>query len=932
MKTGLGILCLLVSHLVFAAAKTWTGNTSINWATATNWSGNSLPASGDDITIPTSPAGGRMPTISADYTIKSLTIQSGATLTHSGGVLSVLTGVITVTGTYSMSGGTLLTDGTVTISSGGQINQSGGTFHLANAIGTNPTDQLSISANGNYTLSTGTAEIKDLTTTAGSPNGTFTQTGGTFRLFHDFKNKGAYTASGGTIEFAGTAGGASFPVEVTSSNTQFYHVQINASVDPKFDNQVVSFNVAGDWTNNSSGLDLSGKATTVIFNGTGVQSIGGSQSTTFRHFTIDKPSGTATLNRNQTVSGGDLSISSGTLDLVTYTLNRASAGGTVSVANGATLALGANTGGQSGSNFPSNFSSVSLGATSTIEYNGSNAITQTVYNGATYGKLTLTNGSGSGSANKITTGNITVNGNLTINANTVLTPAAANTVGGTGTLTGSGTATVNRTTATADFSTQYPISNKTLTNLTVDYSATGAQTVNAYNYYNLIISGSRSTNNVTLASSGTIGISGTFTPSASFTSGNYVRTGSTVDFNGGSAQNIPAFTFNNLTVSNSAKTATGVINVNGAFTLNTGVVLTTTASNYLNIADNATASGASYTAYVNGPVRKTGNDAFTFPVGKSGTGYMPVGISAPANTTDAFTAEYMRSPATTLGSITAIGLNFVSNCDYWKLDRTTGSSNIDLTLSWNGYSNCNTAAYVTDLPTLTIAHFNGTNWDTHGKNSTTGNVSSGTITRNTVMNYSPFALGSTGGSSNPLNTSSITLRTWSARSPLQLEWINFSETAIAYYTIERAEAGGSYHTVYRQAAEYNDGRTANYQWQDETNFTGAANYKVSAISFDGRTVASNTIHIGTKNGTSMLVYPNPVTGNKLSLQTAGLAAGTYRVKLMNMPGDCVLDQTLILNGISSATPVILPATISKGIYRLHLSGMQTDLFATLILQ
>ena len=77
---------------------------------------------------------------------------------------------------------------------------------------------------------------------------------------------------------------------------------------------------------------------------------------------------------------------------------------------------------------------------------------------------------------------------------------------------------------------------------TVDYTGTGTQTVVAQNYGNLT---SSSTGTRTLASSGTIGVAGTFTPG----SNTYTITGSTIDFNVSSAQTIPAFNYNNLTSS-----------------------------------------------------------------------------------------------------------------------------------------------------------------------------------------------------------------------------------------------------------------------------------------------------------------------------------------------------------------------------------------------
>ena len=95
---------------------------------------------------------------------------------------------------------------------------------------------------------------------------------------------------------------------------------------------------------------------------------------------------------------------------------------------------------------------------------------------------------------------------------------------------------------------------------TINYNGTAAQTVNAFSYNNLTISGARTTNNVTLASSDTIRVAAVFSPSATFSSGGYVTAGSTVNFNGGGAQTIPSFGFNNLqTATGGTKTVGGAL-------------------------------------------------------------------------------------------------------------------------------------------------------------------------------------------------------------------------------------------------------------------------------------------------------------------------------------------------------------------------------------
>jgi hypothetical protein len=218
-------------------------------------------------------------------------------------------------------------------------------------------------------------------------------------------------------------------------------------------------------------------------------------------------------------------------------------------------------------NFTNNGTVTATGSTVTFVSNGSGNA-QNIGGSSTtaFANLTISNTV----AAVTTTANITIASgkSLTINANAVFIPGAAYTVGGSGTITGPGsgygTAQVTRITATPSFFGQYTITNRTLTFLTVDYSGAGNQTVNATNYSNLTLS-ANGTRTVTLPSSGSIMISGVFTPSVS---NSYTTTGSTINFNGGSAQTIPAFTYNNLTSSgNGYKTyaGSGIIGVAGSF-------------------------------------------------------------------------------------------------------------------------------------------------------------------------------------------------------------------------------------------------------------------------------------------------------------------------------------------------------------------------------
>ena len=93
MKKFCFITCMfivMIAQILKSQTNTWTGITSTDWFTATNWSLNAVPTNVNDVVIPTTPSGPNWPEINAGtaYT-RTLTIQLGAQLTMNGGILEV---------------------------------------------------------------------------------------------------------------------------------------------------------------------------------------------------------------------------------------------------------------------------------------------------------------------------------------------------------------------------------------------------------------------------------------------------------------------------------------------------------------------------------------------------------------------------------------------------------------------------------------------------------------------------------------------------------------------------------------------------------------------------------------------------------------------------------------------------------------------------
>lgn len=536
---------------------------------------------------------------------------------------------------------------------------------------------------------------------------------------------------------------------------------------------------------------------------------------------------------NLTVNGSSI------LNLGTAQWNRNASGGTFALNGNSVLRLAGSTGGQTGSNFPLNFATLSISSTSTVEYTGT--VAQTIYDipAPGYGNLTLTNNS-----TKTAGGGLDVRGIMLIN------------------------------------------STSTFAASTFSHSIGGNWTNN-----------------------------GTFTQATS-----------TINFNGAAAQTVDGTgtnTFNNLTINNSS---TGVtlskdVTVNGLLTLTSGLLNTTATPGLLNMGTSATASftTGSLTSFVNGPMTKAGTAAFTFPVGKLNAGMRIIGISAPSTSTT-FTAEFLRAPSPNRASV-GTGITHVSFCEHWTLDRSPGGANVTVTLSWNGSSPCNAAAYVNDLPTLRVSRYDGSQWTDAGNASTTGIVSAGTITSNTVSSFSPFALGSSSSSTNPLPVKFADVKAIVQDQKAVISWSNLTEENVEEYEVERSADGVSFSTVATVKPSVNNSSKASYRVKDENPLSGSSYYRILALETTGKKVYSTIMKVTINSPSDIFsVYPNPVTGNQFSLYIPQLTEGVYSVRIVNTAGQVILGNQFAHPGGLLSRSVELPATIPAGVYYLSFNG------------
>jgi gliding motility-associated-like protein len=128
----------------------------------------------------------------------------------------------------------------------------------------------------------------------------------------------------------------------------------------------------------------------------------------------------------------------------------------------------------------------------------------------------------------------------------------------------------------------------------------------------------------------------------------------------------------------------GTISVAGTADFNKGIVKDDVFGGLMVFEETATPYNVDNDSHVDGFVRKNGNTAFQYPTGDGGL-YRYATISAPNNTTDAFTGKYFLANSNTLypHASSAGIISLIDNAEYWTIDKTAGNSDVFLTLSWD---------------------------------------------------------------------------------------------------------------------------------------------------------------------------------------------------------------------------------------------------------
>src|SRR5690606_33984511 len=169
-------------------------------------------------------------------------------------------------------------------------------------------------------------------------------------------------------------------------------------------------------------------------------------------------------------------------------------------------------------------------------------------------------------------------------------------------------------------------------------------------------------------------------------------------------------------------------------------------------------------------------------------------------------------------------LHHISHCEYWTIDRSAGTPNARVTLSWDTPESCEVTAGA--LTELRVARWTGTNWDDRGNGGTTGNATAGTVSSAAVETvFSPWTLASV-TENNPLPVELLLFTATPGAGQVDLAWSTASERNNAYFTVERSTDALHFSPLLQVAGAGNSQGLLHYTAADLAPLAGMSYYRL----------------------------------------------------------------------------------------------------------
>jgi hypothetical protein len=165
----------------------------------------------------------------------------------------------------------------------------------------------------------------------------------------------------------------------------------------------------------------------------------------------------------------------------------------------------------------------------------------------------------------------------------------------------------------------------------------------------------------------------------------------------------------------------------------------------------------------------------------------------------------------------------------------------------------------------------------------------------------------------PVPVTFIKVAATQVQQEVNVSWSVATEAGVESYTIERSADGVNFTAIGETAAT----GAGNYVFEDKSPLAGTGYYRVVSTAVTGGQVYSAIVKVDASGGSSITVYPNPVT-DEMTLQFTNQPQGNYKVRLLSAIGQAVFQSEFSYGGGSGAQALLLPNSLAAGMYQLEI--------------
>ncbi|MEP6948154.1 MAG: ice-binding family protein [Ginsengibacter sp.] len=182
-----------------------------------------------------------------------------------------------------------------------------------------------------------------------------------------------------------------------------------------------------------------------------------------------------------------------------------------------------------------------------------------------------------------------------------------------------------------------------------------------------------------------------------------------------------------------------------------------------------------------------------------------------------------------------------------------------------------------------------------------------------------------------LPLSFIYVKAYQESDGIAVEWKVENESNMKQYEVEKSLDGNHYEKS--GAVAPGNSTVNNYSWLDTQAIAGYNYYRIKSVSINGEIKYSAVVKVAItkiKGSPSIAVYPNPETGNRISVLFVNIGKGTYTLQLFNAALQLVGIKTILHTATASSESFEIKGKLAKGMYDLKLAGQGIELTVPLI--